>query len=173
MAQKDFYPNLTLSGLAGLQSLDIENLAKGGSEIASLGLAIHLPIFSAGRLQGAYRAQRADYDAAVADYNTALVGALQDLAATMATRRTLQARITQITAVQVASQRAYAVAQARYEEQLTSYLNVLTAEDQLIAARSALNALNARSLTAEIDPIRALGGDYRADPALAAEARLK
>jgi NodT family efflux transporter outer membrane factor (OMF) lipoprotein len=161
-ARKDFYPNLTLSGLAGAQSLDLRNIASNGSEIASLGLAIHLPLFSPGRIQGAYRAQRADYDAAVADYDGALVGAVQDVANALATRRTIATRIGQLQAALAASTRAHEVARARYEEGLTSYLGVLTAEDQMIATRRALNALLARGQSADIDLIRALGGDYRA-----------
>ncbi|MGL4312449.1 MAG: efflux transporter outer membrane subunit [Sphingomonas sp.] len=159
-ARKDFYPNITLSGLGGLQSFDVKDLTVGGSEIASLGLAVHLPIFTAGRLQGAYRAQRADYDAAVADYNGTLVSAFQDLATTLAARRTLEARTRQIEGALEASQRAYDVAKDRYQHQITSYLNVLTAEDQVINTRRALNALYARSLTVDIDLIRTLGGGY-------------
>ncbi|MGJ3649512.1 efflux transporter outer membrane subunit [Sphingomonas sp. GlSt437] len=159
-ARKDFYPNVTLSGLGGLQSLDIKDLTVGGSEIASLGLAVHLPIFTAGRLQGTYRAQRADYDAAVADYDGTLVSAFQDLATTLATHRTLIARTAQIEGALQASERAYDVAKARYDQQLASYLTVLSAEDQVIATRRALNALNARSLTVDIDLIRVLGGGY-------------
>ncbi len=160
-ARKDFLPNLTLSGFAGLQSLDVKSIAASGSEIASLGLALHLPIFDGGRLRGAYRGQRADFDAAVADYNAALATAFQDVATALATTRTIDTRIQQLENAVAASRKAYAVAQARYEQQLTSYLNVLTAEDSLVAAQRGLNALRARRISADIDLIRALGGGYR------------
>ena len=62
----EFYPNIRLSALIGLQALGIGNLLDGGSAYGSVGPAISLPIFSGGRIEGGYRGARADYDAAVA-----------------------------------------------------------------------------------------------------------
>ena len=159
-ARKDFLPNLSLSGLAGLQSLDLETVTKSGSEIYSFGLAIHLPLFDGGRLRAALGAQRADYDLAVATYNQSLVGALQDVAGAVVSARTLDQRIAQLGEARAAAERAAAVARARHEEGLTSAITVLAAEDTLIATRRALLAVQFRRLSADIDLIRALGGGY-------------
>lgn len=160
-ARKDFLPNVSLSGLLGLQSLDIGKIASTGSDIYSFGLAVHLPIFDGGRLEAAYRSQSADYDLAVSNYNQALVGALQEIASAVATGRTLDERISQLTEAAAAAERAHDVAVARYERGLTSYLNVLSAEDTLVATRRALLAVRYRRISADIDLTRALGGGYR------------
>lgn len=159
-ARKDFYPNVNLTGFAGYQSLDLKDLVDPGSTIASVGLALHLPIFEAGRLQGAYRASRADYDSAVAAYDGAVVQALQDVADTLASRRTVDARLSQTRAAEQAAAAAYASASDRYEGGLAPYLTVLSAQDALIANRRAVADLSVRALSLDIALIRALGGGF-------------
>ena len=86
VARADFYPNINLSALVGLQSLGLSNLFHAGSEYGNGGAAISLPIFEGGRLSGRYRGARADYDTAVATYNRTLIGALRDVADIVASR---------------------------------------------------------------------------------------
>lgn len=163
-ARKDFLPNISLSGLAGLQSLDIADIAKPGSGTLAFGLALHLPVFDGGRLRSAYLAQQADYDLGVANYNLALTNALQEVAAAVVSGQTLDKRIGQLREAEAAAARAHGVAVARYEQGLTSYLNVLSAEDTLVATRRALLAVQFRRLSADVDLLRALGGGYVTEP---------
>ena len=62
---------------SGLQSLGIDNLAKSGSGVGSIGPAISLPIFNTERLQGQLRGAHAEYEASVATYNATLSEALR------------------------------------------------------------------------------------------------
>ncbi|HMN52616.1 MAG TPA: efflux transporter outer membrane subunit, partial [Sphingopyxis sp.] len=80
VARADFYPNINLSALIGLQSLGLSNLFKSGSDYGNFGAAVSLPIFDGGRLQGRYRGARADFDSAVANYDRTLIAALRDVA---------------------------------------------------------------------------------------------
>ncbi len=162
-SRKDFYPNLSLASFIGGQSLDLRDLAKKGSDIGSVGLATHLPIFEAGRLQGAYRASRADYDDAVANYDAVVSAALQEVADALASRRTVAERIERTEAALAASEDAYRSAEDRYQAQLSTYLVVLTAQDSVVANRRALADLKSRALSLDVGLIRALGGGYR-DP---------
>jgi len=161
VARAGFYPNLNLAAFIGGQSLGLSNLTKSGSDIGQAGLAFSLPIFEGGRLQGAYRGARSDYDAAVASYDQTLVQALQDVADAAASERALQVRLTQARTGLEAGEAAYKVAQLRYEGGLTSYLTLLTAEDAVIAQRRAVAQLEARALTLDASLVRALGGGFR------------
>ena len=76
-ARADFYPNISLSALVGLQSLGLSHLFDKGSDYGNGGVALSLPIFDSGRLRGRYRGARADYDLAVATYDRTLVAALR------------------------------------------------------------------------------------------------
>ena len=52
-----------------------------------------LPIFESGRLQGAYRGARAEYDEAVATYDQTLMHALKEVADSAVSARALDARL--------------------------------------------------------------------------------
>jgi outer membrane protein TolC len=145
-----------------VQSLGLNNLTSSGSGIGQAGAAISLPIFDGGRLDGAYRGARADYDAAVAAYDRTLVTALQEVADAAAGQRALVARLGAARESLSAGEQAYRVARLRYEGGLTSYLTLLTAEDAVIAQRRAVAQLEARALTLDASLVRALGGGFRA-----------
>lgn len=162
VARAGFYPNVNLAAFIGVQSLGLSNLTSSGSGIGQAGAAVSLPIFDGGRLDGAYRGARADYDAAVASYDRTLVQALQEVADAAAGQRALQARLGAARDSLAAGERAYRVARLRYEGGLTSYLTLLTAEDAVIAQRRAVAQLEARALTLDASLVRALGGGFRA-----------
>jgi len=160
VARAGFYPNVNLLAFAGFQSFGLGNLTAQGSDIAQAGAAISLPIFSGGRIEGQYRAARADYDEAVAQYDAVLVRALNEVADAAASQRALGERQAAAGAALAASEEAYTIARRRYEGGLSPYLSVLAAQDALLRNRQLVVALDARALTINIELIRALGGGY-------------
>ena len=159
-AKADFYPDVSLTGFIGQQSLGISQLTAAGSAIGSIGPAVRLPIFDGGRLRGAYRGARAQYDSAVADYNQTLTQALQDVADSAASAQSAQRQLVQRREALAASETAYSVARLRYEGGLSTFVSVLTAEDALIAQRRAVADLEARAFTLDVALVRALGGGF-------------
>jgi NodT family efflux transporter outer membrane factor (OMF) lipoprotein len=159
-AKADFYPNVNLTAFIGLQSLGLDMLTKSGSTVGSVGPAISLPIFDAGRLQGAYRGARAEYDAAVATYDQTLTHALQEVADSAVSTRALDGRLAKSREALAASQTAYELARQRYAQGLSTYLEVLDAEDALIANRRTVADLETRAFTLDVALVRALGGGF-------------
>jgi len=157
----EFYPNVNLSALVGVQSLGLDMLAKGGSGIAAVGPAISLPIFSGGRLQGELRGAHAGHAEAVAQYNATVARALQDVADNAVSQKALGQRLLKAQEAVEAATEAHRVARNRYEGGLATYLEVLTAEDGLLGALSAQTNLRSLSFTLDIDLQRALGGGYQ------------
>lgn len=162
VARADFYPNISLSALVGLQSLGLSNLFKSGSEYGNGGAAISLPIFEGGRLQGRYRGSRADYDVAVATYDQTLVGALRDVADIVASRAATERQLAGRREALAAAAEASKLAELRYRAGLSNQIVQLTAEDSMVALSRTVADLEARRLTLDIALIRALGGGYRA-----------
>jgi len=162
VARADFYPNISLSALVGLQSLGLSNLFSAGSEYGNGGAAISLPIFDGGRLQGRYRGSRADYDAAVATYDLTLVNALRDVADLVASRSANARQLAGRREARAAADEAAKLAGLRYRAGLSNQLEQLTAEDSLVALNRAVADLEARQLSLDIALIRALGGGYQA-----------
>jgi NodT family efflux transporter outer membrane factor (OMF) lipoprotein len=160
-AKADFYPNIKLSAYFGLQSLGLDAFTRSGSDIGAFGPAITLPIFDGGRLRAAYGAAGADYDAAVADYDQTLVRALREVADAAASSRALTVRLDETRQALDASRQAHDIALQRYRGGLSNYLDVLTAEDALIADQRAVADLQARAFLLDIALTRALGGGFR------------
>ncbi|WCT74334.1 efflux transporter outer membrane subunit [Sphingomonas naphthae] len=161
VARADFYPNISLSGLIGLQSLYLDNLLKGGSEIGNVGPAISLPIFRGGALKGQYTQARGTYDEAVATYDRTLLTAVREVADAVTSRHQLAAQAVDARAALTDAEGAFRVAQLRYRGGLSTYLNVLSAEQNVLTARRVLAGVEARRLTIDVALVRALGGGFR------------
>ncbi|HEX8447640.1 MAG TPA: efflux transporter outer membrane subunit [Sphingomonas sp.] len=161
VARAGFYPDVSLSALIGLQSLGFEKLLRTGSSIGSAGPALTLPIFDGGRLRARYRNAAAGYDAAVADYDSTLLSALQEVADAAAGLDVIDARITDQAAALKGAEGAYAIARQRYEGGLSARLGVLSAEDRLLSRRRLLVDAQARAMLLDVALVRALGGGYR------------
>ena len=159
-AKAGFYPNVDLVGLAGVQSLGISNLFTSNAKYGAVGPAISLPIFDGGRLRAQYRGAEADYAEAVAAYDGTLTNALSEVADVTASSRALDNRLDSSREAEKEAQAAWVIANNRYRGGLSTYLDVLTAEDALIRARRAVADLNARAFTLDVALIRALGGGY-------------
>lgn len=158
----EFYPNVNLAAFIGVQSLGLNLLGRGGSDIGSVGPAISLPIFTAGRLQGELRGTAAAYDEAVANYNRTLTAALEEVASAGFSQKALAAQLQKAEDAVAAAGEAHRVARNRYAGGLSPYLDVLYAEDGLLASQRALARLQARAFTLDVALKRALGGGYRA-----------
>ncbi|MET3525639.1 efflux transporter outer membrane subunit [Phenylobacterium koreense] len=161
VAHAAFYPNVNLAAFIGAQSLGLDLLTKSGSDIGQAGLAVSLPIFQGGRLSGAYRGARAEYDAAVAAYDATLVQALKEVADAAASERALGARLAASREALAKGEEAYRIARLRYEGGLDSYTSVLTAENAVILQRRAAADLESRALMLDAALVRALGGGFR------------
>jgi NodT family efflux transporter outer membrane factor (OMF) lipoprotein len=159
-AKASFYPDVNLAAFIGLQSIGLSDLLKSGSLQPGVGAALRLPIFDGGRLRANLAAKDADYDIAVEQYNQSLADALRDVADQLASLRSIERQRTQAAEGTRLAQDAYDLAMLRYREGLGNYLQVLTAETQVLGQRNLQAALDARALDAGVSLTRALGGGY-------------
>jgi NodT family efflux transporter outer membrane factor (OMF) lipoprotein len=160
VAHAAFYPDLSLQGLVGFQALGFGNVLKNGSLYGNAGPAFSLPLFDGGQRSGDYRVARADYDAAVADYDKTLIGALQEVADAVAGRNALDQQLRDARSSLVDSRKAYEIARLRYKAGLSTFLDVLSAEQSVISARRREADLSARAFTLDVALVRALGGGF-------------
>jgi NodT family efflux transporter outer membrane factor (OMF) lipoprotein len=160
VAKAQFYPNVNLSAFIGLQSIGLSNLLHTSAGTLGAGPAVTLPIFDAGRLRGNLAGKNAEYDVAVESYNQTLVDALRDVVDQLVSFRGLEEQRTQHTLAQATAREAYDLALLRFREGIGNYLEVLTAESQLLVQQSLDADLHARRLNLSINLARALGGGF-------------
>jgi NodT family efflux transporter outer membrane factor (OMF) lipoprotein len=162
VAKRDFYPNINLSAVAGLQSLGLSNLFDNSSSMANFGPAVSLPLFDGGRLAGRYRAADAAYSEAVARYDATLINAFREVADALDSRRALDTRRASTHEAASTADHAAALARLRYQKGIANLLQALSADDAALAARRASADLDARAHLLDIALTRALGGGFNA-----------
>jgi len=161
-ARAAFYPDLSLSALAGMQAFGLDNLFSNGSSYGSISPAVSLPIFHGGALQGQYRGRRGQYDEMVALYDGQVVQALRETADAVTSQKMLGQRLAESSEALARYEDAHRIAEQRYKRGLSTYLDVLTAQESVIAARLKVAELKARAFTLDVQLIRALGGGFTA-----------
>jgi NodT family efflux transporter outer membrane factor (OMF) lipoprotein len=161
-AKTEFLPNIGLSAFAGLTSSSFDNLLSLPARFYLVQPAISLPIFDGGRRRADLNRADTDYDMAVAQYNSTLVGAINDVADKLANLDSLQVQIlAQARAVDAARQ-AFGLSQQRYKAGIGSYLDTLSVQQQLLAAEQRAAALDAQRVDTSVRLVQALGGGFDA-----------
>jgi NodT family efflux transporter outer membrane factor (OMF) lipoprotein len=161
VAKAQFYPDVNLVGLIGYQALGLGKLFEASSNVGQFGPAVSLPIFEGGRLRANLKGARADYQTAVASYDSTLTEALHQVADAAASERALGGRLQESSDALAADEDAYRIARLRYEGGLSNYQTVLLSEDTVLADRRTVADLRARAFTLDVQLVRALGGGYQ------------
>lgn len=166
-AKAQFYPNVNLVAYAGFSSIGFDRLLQSDSQQWGVGPAVRLPLFDGGRLRGNLRARTADLDQAIENYNATVIDAVREVLDQLSSLQGINRQQEQQQQAQQAAEAAYSLARQRYEAGLGNYLQVLSAETAVLDQRRLAVDLQARLLDTQVALIRALGGGYRAETALA------
>ncbi len=159
-ARAGFYPNISLTGQIGKQSLYLGKLLDPASDFALFGPAIHLPIFEGGRLRATLRARYVQYDIAVARYRQTLIAASRSVADGLAALESVTQELRKQGQALQASEDARRIAMLRYRSGLTDYLTVLLVQQEVLQQRDIEASLRTQRMQAVLNLIRALGGGY-------------
>jgi NodT family efflux transporter outer membrane factor (OMF) lipoprotein len=162
IAMSAFYPNLSLTGSAGLESSSIAKWFTWPSRFWSVGPQLAETLFDAGRRRGVVVEQRAAYDATVAAYRETVLTAMQQVEDNLAALRILEGEAGKIEQTVQSATRALDVSSAQYKAGTASYLTVITSQATLLNADVTAVNLLTRRLTASVLLIEALGGGWNA-----------
>jgi len=164
-AKAEFYPDVNLAAGFGFDAFGWGRLLTASSRQANLGPAIHLPIFDAGALRGQLKSRYADFDLDVANYNQTLIGAFNDVATQVSSIRAIDRQLVDATRALDASTNAWHLAVVRYRAGLSEQLQVLTADQNRLAAEQNVTNLRMQRRDMQMALIKALGGGFDATQA--------
>ncbi|UGB39502.1 efflux transporter outer membrane subunit [Frateuria soli] len=164
VARAQFFPDLSITALAGLSSIDMGKLFTAGSRVFAVTPALHLPIFEGGALEANYGLSRAKLDSAVAQYRSTVLAAARDVATQALGAEQLAAQRDQQQAQLAADERLLTHAKARLRQGVRDARESLAAELVLLQQRDAATQLHAQALATDLALIKALGGGYRSEP---------
>ena len=158
-ARAAFFPRISLTAAAGTASNQLANLFKDGQEAWSFSPSLTLPIFDYGRNSANLDLAEVRKDLAVADYERTVQQAFREVADLLVARDKLTEQLQAIQAQERAQQRASDIAQARYQQGLGTFLEVLDAQRQLFAVQQNLIQSRRAIWSSAAQLYKALGGD--------------
>lgn len=156
----EFFPNISLSGLLGLESLRLNKLFNSASGTFAIEPALNLPIFTAGAIRANVRGKKALYNQAIFEYNELLLRSTQEIADTLSTLRAIfQKKEEQKQIVKQADLRLHIVYR-NFSKGLDDLLQVYQSEEALISQQLIDVDLLYEEYMGTIKFIKALGGGY-------------
>jgi NodT family efflux transporter outer membrane factor (OMF) lipoprotein len=160
IARAAYFPTVTLSGAAGLESSSIATWFAWPSRFFSIGASGAETLFDAGLRRATVEQFRSQYDETVANYRQAVLTAFQQVEDNLATLRILSAEIQDQDQAVDSAEKALRLATDRYELGLDPYLNVIAAQTALLSNQQTAVNLRIQQMTASGGLIEALGGGW-------------
>lgn len=163
VAKAAFYPVISLFGQGGVSSRDIASLVSAPSAIWALGGQAVEPLFNGGRNRANLADAKANYDQTVANYRQGVLVAFQQVEDALSNLNTLNsAAVSQEKAVADA-QKTLTIANNRYVGGITTYLDVVTAEETLLSNQRLMTQIRGQQMVSSVYLAKALGGGWNAD----------
>jgi outer membrane protein, multidrug efflux system len=165
VARAAYFPSIDLApGLgianAGWESNALASLFEAPSVFWAFGLSVSQTLFDSGKTRATVHFADADYTAAVATYRQTVLTAMEEVENGITGLNSLQsAEARAIASVQSAS-RAFDIASDRYKGGVATYLEVITAQQTLLADQRLAVQIQGQQFVTAVFLVKALGGGW-------------
>lgn len=160
LAETAYYPLVNILGTGGFESGSITTLLQGPGAMWAVGASLAQTLFDGGRRRAAKDEAKASYDSAAASYRQTVLTGFQQVEDNLAALRILEQEAGVQTSAVQAAQRSLDLSNTRYEGGVTSYLEVITAQNAALSDElTAVNILGRRMASAVL-LIEAIGGGW-------------
>ena len=159
-ARAAFFPAITLTANIGSTSSELSRLFSGGTGVWNFAPQISLPIFTGGRNMANLDSAKVGKRIEIANYEKAIQTAFREVSDALASRETYAEQIKEERTLIVAQQRRFDLATARYRQGQDSYINVLSAQQDLYTAQQDQLQAQRNQLVSQISLYKALGGGW-------------
>jgi outer membrane protein, multidrug efflux system len=160
VARAAYYPSVILNPVLGVESRMLSRVFDASSLLWSLGVSIAQPIVDAGRTDANVAIARAGYQLAQANYRRTVLTALQEVQDGINGSAALDRALAQARLAEQSAQRVLQLANDRYEGGAASYLEVITAQQTLLASQRQVAQLLGQRLLVAVLLVKAVGGDW-------------
>ncbi|HTV84959.1 MAG TPA: efflux transporter outer membrane subunit [Dyella sp.] len=162
VAKADFFPHITLGGFVGFLAGRSNDFGGPASRAFSFMPTITWNGLNVERVRSNLHASEARADAAQANYQRAVLLAVEDVDNAVVNYNAEHARVEQLIVQAQESRRAADLARVRYQEGATGYLELLDAERVQLSAEDALAQSESAIDTRAVALYKALGGGWQA-----------
>lgn len=159
-AKADYLPRLSIGGSVGYTATTFDGLGDPGTPRYLIGPVLSWPFLDLGRVKARVDQSRARADEARARYTSVVLGAIEETETAIVAYDRARARLAKLSEAARASARAVELAQLRFQEGVTDFLQVLDAQRTLLDAESQLAAGRTEAATALVALYKAVGGTW-------------
>ncbi len=160
VARAAWFPSVTLGATAGAESRVLSSLFDAPSMLWSLGAQAAQVLFDGGRLKANEALAQAGWDLAAAQYKRTVLLAMQEVEDGLAGVASLDRAAAQAEQAAASARRLLALSTARYEGGAGTYLEVITAQQGVLAAERQATQLQSQAVLATLFLVKALGGSW-------------
>jgi multidrug efflux system outer membrane protein len=160
VAAGDLFPKVTLLGSVGFLAPTFGAFGQADSQFYSVGPSITWAAFDLGRVRARIGSAEAQTDAALANYQAAVLNALEDTEGALISYGRSQVRRDALQVAASASDKASDLARRRFEGGLIDFLEVLDAERTALSADLLLSQSRTDTATSLIAVYKALGAGW-------------
>lgn len=161
VATAAFFPTLLLAVTGGFEATSVSKWFNWPSRFWSLGASVLGTVFDGGKRKAATDQAMANFDAAVAQYRQDVLNAFLEVEDSAAALRLLEQEAELQAEATTAAERALALARDRYQGGITTYLEVVTAQNTALINERVSVEIATRRMTAAVNLVKALGGGWR------------
>lgn len=171
IAKAAYYPSLTLFGQGGWNSANISQLLNAESAVWAIGASAAQAIFTGGARRAQMQFSQAGYEANVASYRDTVLNSFREVQDNISGLQILDtANKSQADAVS-ASRRQLDIATSRYVGGLVSYLDVVSAQQNLLINEQEAAVIQGQRLITSVLLVKALGGGWDASSLAAVQVK--
>ena len=160
IAEAAFYPNFSLTGSAGLESLEAKRFLDWENRVLSLGAGLAAPIFDGGANTANYKAARSRYDESLASYRQTLLVSLREVEDALLDLKGLARSRSALDAALTSARDTRNLSKERFDKGLTNYLDVVDSDRTVLQVRLALSQVEAQQRITFAALAKALGGGW-------------
>jgi NodT family efflux transporter outer membrane factor (OMF) lipoprotein len=160
VATAAFYPTVTLSASAGIESSTWKHLFDWSSRFWSVGPSVSETVYDGGLRRAQVNQFIEVYNGDIASYRQTVLTAFQQVEDYLSSVRILSQQVDQQLQAQQSAQRFVDLETARYQTGLDPYINVVTAQNTLLNDQQQLATVHTQEMTASVQLIVALGGGW-------------
>jgi len=166
IARAAYFPQITLSSLLGISSVDVQSVFNSTMRTWQLGASMAGPVLDFGRTSSGVDLAKEEFQELLEGYKNTIRTAFKEvrdaLSEQVHTQSEEEARVRE----EQALQEALRLANLRYAAGYSSYIEVLDAQRSLYSAQIALVAVKRARLNASVNMHKALGGGWTEAEAL-------
>ncbi|MBZ7972637.1 MULTISPECIES: TolC family protein [Campylobacter] len=160
VARSAFLPSLSLTGLLGFESNDLDTLVKNGSKTWNIGGSFLMPIFHWGEINENINLAKLNKDEAFINYENTLKTAFGEIRYALISRKNIRLQYDNALSSEQAYKRIYEIAKERYDIGEMSLQDYLEARQNWLNSQINFNNTKYSYANSIVDVIKAFGGGF-------------